>query len=114
MVGVQPCGKNKLSSMVKSMFAMIGITGKTNHSLRATGASSLFQAGIPEKIIQKRTGHRPIKALRMYQCMTTSQYVAVSNILSSTKVNFPQATVGHLQNQLQMEAFQCLPVLQTV
>ena len=91
--GVQPCGENKLSGMVKSMFAMIGVSGKTNHSLRATGASSLFQAGIPEKIIQERTGHRSIKALRMYERTTTSQHVAVSNILSSTtEVNLPQST----------------------
>ena len=91
--GVQPCGENKLSGMVKSMFAMIGVSGKTNHSLCATGASSLFQAGIPEKIIQERTGHRSIKALRMYERTTTSQHVAVSNILSSTtEVNLPQST----------------------
>ena len=58
-----------------------------------TGASSLFQAGIPEKIIQERTGHRSIKALRMYERTTTSQHVAVSNILSSTtEVNLPQST----------------------
>lgn len=35
----QPCGENKLATMVKSMFAKIGVSGKTNHSLRATGAS---------------------------------------------------------------------------
>ena len=71
---LQPCGENKLSTMVKSMFTQIGISGKTNHSLRATGASNLFQAGIPEKIIQERTGHRSLKALRMYERMTTSQH----------------------------------------
>ena len=31
----QPCGVNKLSSMVKDMFAIIGVSGKTNNSLRA-------------------------------------------------------------------------------
>ena len=44
----QPWGENKLATMVKSMFSEIGISGKTNHSLRATGVSQLFQAGIPE------------------------------------------------------------------
>ena len=63
----QPRGENKLSGMVKSMFAMVGVVGKTNHSLRATGASNMFQAGVPEKIVQERTGHRSIKALRMYE-----------------------------------------------
>ena len=56
--------------MVKSMFAMIGVSGKTNHSLRATGASMMFQAGVPEKIVQERTGHRSLEALRMYECTT--------------------------------------------
>ena len=90
---VQPCGKNKLSSVMKSRFAMRGITGKTNHSLRATGASSLFQAGILEKIIQEHTGHCSTKA----QVLSTGQLASMllfSNILSSTKVNSPQATVG--------------------
>ena len=32
-----PVGEHKLNSMVKEMFAAVGITGKTNHSLRATG-----------------------------------------------------------------------------
>ena len=81
----QPCGKNKLSSMVKSMFAMIGVAGKTNHSLRATGASVMFQAGVPEKIVQERTDHRSIKALRMYERTTTSQHMAVSSVLSAPK-----------------------------
>ena len=57
----QPCGVNKLSLMIKDMFAMVD--GKTNHSLRATGASEMFRAGVLEKIAQERTGHRSVKAL---------------------------------------------------
>ena len=30
----------------------------TNHSLRVTGTTMLFDSGTPEAIIQKRTGHR--------------------------------------------------------
>ena len=68
---------------------MIGITGKINHSLRATGASELFQAGVPEKMVQERTGHRSMKALRMYEHTTTTQHMAVSNILAApTVTNF--------------------------
>ena len=36
-----PIGENKLGTMVKDMFAEVGIAGKTNHSLRATGATNL-------------------------------------------------------------------------
>ena len=67
---------------MKSMFSKVGIVGKTNHSLRATGASQLFQAGVAEKIVQERTGHRSVKALRLYERTTTAQHVEVSSILS--------------------------------
>ena len=77
----QPCGENKLATMVKSMFAMIGVSGKTNHSLRATGASEMFEAGVPEKIVQERTRHRSTEALRMYERTTTTQHMAVSRVL---------------------------------
>ena len=79
----QPCGENKLSGMVKAMFSMIGVSGKTNHSLRATGASELFQAGVPEKIVQERTGHHSVKALRLYEHTTTNQHMVVSNIFAA-------------------------------
>ena len=80
----QPCGENKLSSMVKNMFEMVGIEGKTNHSLRATGATEMFRAGVPEKIIQERTGHRSLKALRIYERTTAGQHLSVANVLSSS------------------------------
>ena len=35
-----------------------------NHSLRAYGETTLFQSGVSEKLIQQRTGHRLIDALR--------------------------------------------------
>ena len=62
-------GEHKLGRMVKETFSEIGITGKTNHSL-----SALFEANIPEKIIQERTGHRSVKALRMYERTTEHQF----------------------------------------
>ncbi len=62
-----PIGRNQLSGMVKKMFDQVGILGKTNHSLRATGATRLFEANVPEKLIQERTGHRTTTALRKYE-----------------------------------------------
>ena len=46
-------GKNKLMSMLRDISAEGGISKKTNHSLRATGATVLINAGVPEKIVQK-------------------------------------------------------------
>ena len=60
-----PVGKNRLNSMMKEMCSQAGLSTEfTNHSLRAYGATSLFQANVPEKLIQQRTGHKSLKALR--------------------------------------------------
>ena len=45
--------------------------------------SVLFQANVPEKIIQERTGHRSLKALRLYERTTGEQHQQVSRILSN-------------------------------
>ena len=80
-----PVGRNKLSKMVSEMCKLAEIPGHhTNHSLRATGATELYTAGVPEKIIQERTGHRSVECLRMYEHTSDKQQHAVSNILSSS------------------------------
>ena len=74
--------------MVKRMCGEAGMEGnKTNHSLRATGATTLFRASVPEKLIQQRTGHRSVEALRQYEHTTTSQHEKVSKVLASVDVN---------------------------
>ena len=85
-----PVGRNKLSKMVSEMCKLANIPGRhTNHSLRATGATDLYTAGVPEKIIQERTGHRSIESLRTYEHTSEKQKLAVSKVLSSkTEVNF--------------------------
>ena len=77
-------GKGKFGSMVKTMCAKAGITGnKTNHSLKATGATRMFESNVPEKIIQERTGHRSVEALRTYQRTSLQQQKAVSCLLAA-------------------------------
>ena len=79
----QPRGKHALSDMVKKMCEQAGIEGKfTNHSLRASGATTLFQSDTPEKVIQEFTGHRSVKALRQYEKVATKQKEATCNILT--------------------------------
>ncbi|XP_011406250.1 PREDICTED: glutamine-rich protein 1-like [Amphimedon queenslandica] len=78
-----PVGKNKLATMVKTMCSKAGLQGnKTNHSLRSFGVSSLFQENVPEKIIQERSGHRSVSALRMYEKTTSKQLIEASRVLS--------------------------------
>ena len=78
-----PVGKNTLANMMKRMCEKAGISGGyTNHSLRAYGATTLFHAQVPEKLIQQRTGHRSLEALRQYERTSPSQLLDVSNIMS--------------------------------
>ena len=78
-----PCGKNYLSKMVSEMFIEADVQErKTNHSLRAAGVSRLYEAGVDEKIIQSRSGHRRLESLRMYERVSPEQEQAVSNVLS--------------------------------
>ena len=53
----QSRGRNYLSSMVKTMCLEAGIQGNfSNHSLRASGATELFQSGVPNPRL-----HQPSK-----------------------------------------------------
>ena len=61
-------GRNELNKMVQKMCVNSGISRKkTNHSLRATGAVQLFQANVPENVIQEGTGHSSLEALQLYK-----------------------------------------------
>ena len=80
-----PVGKNTLATMVKEMCTEAGFNNKTNHSLRATGVSVMFRANVPEKIIQKTTGHRSIEALRSYERISEEQHRVVSKMMTNTE-----------------------------
>ena len=68
-----------------------GVERKSNHSLRATGATEMFAANVPEKLIQSRTGHRSLEALRLYERPSHEQHQAVSKVLTSAE---PQRSFG--------------------
>lgn len=79
----QPIGKHLLSCMVKTACEEAQVYGKTNHSLRATGATMMFQACVPEKIIKEFTGHRSSDGVRRYERTPVEHQQAVSSILAS-------------------------------
>ena len=81
-------GHNKLSYTVKEMCEEANIAPRTNHSLRATGATALFHANVPERIIQKTTGHHSLNSLRTYERISTEQQQAVSCIMMSNQPAF--------------------------
>ena len=58
----QPIGHNTLTKMMSSICISAGVQGfKTNHSLRATSATRLYQKCVDEQLIMERTGHRSIE-----------------------------------------------------
>ena len=77
------CQPVALDSMVARMFEAVGVRGNTNHSLRVTGTTRLFNAQVPEKIVQERSGHRSLDSLRCYERTSKEQHQAVLSILSS-------------------------------
>lgn len=60
------------------------------------GATELYEADVPEKIIQERTGHRSLECLQMYE--KTSEKQAVSNILSSSSQSMHETQVAKLNS----------------
>ena len=67
-------GKNTLSTMIKHMYEDAGVKSKTNHRMRAFGATAMFQSNVPECVIQRITRHRSLNSLqlmnRFYQLNT--------------------------------------------
>ena len=54
----------------------------------------MFESHIPEKMIQERSGHRSLDALRTYERCSVEQHEAVSKVLGSTKkVEFQEVHV---------------------
>ena len=78
-------GKNSLGAFVKEICKDGGLPPRSNHSLRATGATTMFQANVPEKIIQSTTGHRCIDGLRRYERISTEQHQALSRVMMSSE-----------------------------
>ena len=64
--GKAKLGQNACTKVVGEVAEAAGLSSKkSNHSLRATTATTLFNKGVPEKLVQERTGHRSLTALRM-------------------------------------------------
>ena len=65
---VVPVGRNWLNVMLKEMCAEAAITTNySDHSLRAYGATTMFQAGAPDELIKQWTGHRSLETLRHHE-----------------------------------------------
>ena len=81
--GQTPIGHNTLDTTVSRICKAAGIVGyKTNHSLRVTTATRLFQKGVEEQLIMARTGHRSLEGVRTYKRIGDEQREMMSNVLN--------------------------------
>ena len=81
-------GRDKLRRFLSDMCEAAGIKEKkTNHSLRSTGATAMFSANVPEKLIRDVTGHQS-NALHLYERPTMCQKQELSKVLVQGKENF--------------------------
>ena len=82
----RPVGHNVLSKTVKKLTDKVGAEGYyTNHSLRRTCATKLFQEGIEEQRIMAITGHRSTDAVQTYKKISAIQEEEASKIIQCTK-----------------------------
>ena len=58
--------------------------------------TEMVQAHVTEKIIQERTGHHSLAALRTYERTTEEQHRAVSTILSSSSHRSYEQTIQNI------------------
>ena len=72
----------------------------SNHSLRATGVSWLYESGISEKLIMERSGHLSVSGVRMYKRTTAEQQKVVSDVLSNRK---PLAILDNVLKEITVE-----------
>ncbi|KAJ8270845.1 hypothetical protein GJAV_G00119940 [Gymnothorax javanicus] len=83
----QPLGHNTLQKIVPEICRKAGIQGyKTNHSLRVTTATRLYQAGVGEPLIMERTGHRSVTGVRSYTRISEDQKATVNAILNDEQM----------------------------
>ncbi len=76
-------GHCKLDGTVARLCREANITGfRTNHSLCATAATRLYNAGVDEQQVMEVTGHRSLDGVRAYKHTSKKQKEAVSDILN--------------------------------
>ena len=93
-----PIGLNKLQGYVKEMCAEAGFVGKeTNHSLRSTLATRMYDAGVNEQTICAFTGHRS-NAVRSYKRINDNlKCKAASTLTSSQCKNLAKQQFDHVK-----------------
>ena len=66
--------------------AGVDTTKKSNHSLRATAITRMYESNVPTKLIMERSGHLSSGGLVPYERTSLAQKKAVCSALSSTSI----------------------------
>ena len=83
----RPLGYHKLDNTVARFCKSAGIPGyKTNHSLRVTAATRLYDSGIDEQLVMETTGHCSTEGVCTYKRTSKTQRQQVSDILSAKRI----------------------------
>ncbi len=82
----QPIGVNQLKKVVHNLMSKGGLEGKyTNHLLRATCATRMFEAGVNEQLIKTFTGHKSDTVCDYKRVSESLLRKASSTVSSATK-----------------------------
>ena len=78
-------GHNILGQTVKRLCQKAGIEGYfTNHSLRATAATCLFESKVDEQLIMQQTGHSTSTGVRSYKRIGEKLKNITSDVLNGS------------------------------
>ena len=78
-------GRETLGNVVKKIMKKAQFDGHyTNHSLRRSCATLLYDGGVPEQLIQETTGHRSSDGVRAYKCTSSALKREASEILQGS------------------------------
>ena len=77
-------GVNKLKTFTPDIAAESGLgVHYTNHSLKATAVTRMYNTGVPEKLIAEKSGHKSLKALRVYERTSEFQQKSAGQCIQS-------------------------------
>ena len=84
-----PMGHNTLDRKLKEIFTAADLNTDciSNHSLRATLISRMYNAKVPEKLIMERSGHLSKEGVRSYERTSTEQIQSICKTLAATVPN---------------------------
>ena len=84
----QRVGINQLKKFVQTITCEAGVSGYTNHSLRATAMTRMFNQGVPEKVIADKSGHRSLDGLRAYEHPSHNLEKAAGEVIADPTRSF--------------------------